>query len=81
MQRPVIQGHKELNKRVPTLLKDRMVDTDALKCKQNGGMTFVPVTQMDISATKIRQQWQQGKDIQFLLPDSVLTLIQQQNIY
>ena len=81
MQRPAIQGHNELNKRLLTLLKDRIVDADALKCKQNGGIAFVPVTQMDISATKIRQQWQQGRDIQFLLPDSVLTLIRQQHIY
>lgn len=81
MQRPAIKGHNELNKRLMSLLKHRLVDADELKRKQNGGIAFVPVTQMDISATNIRQQWQQGKDIQFLLPDSVLTLIRQQHIY
>jgi len=81
MQRPAIKGQNELNKRLLLLLKDRLVDADILKKKQDGGIAFVPVTQLDISATKIRQQWQQGKDIQFLLPDSVLTLIRQQNIY
>ena len=81
MQRPAIKGQNELNKRLLLLLKDRLVDAEILKKKQNGGIAFVPVTQLDISATKIRQQWQQGKDIQFLLPDSVLTLIRQQNIY
>ncbi|MCW9030945.1 MAG: nicotinate-nucleotide adenylyltransferase [Gammaproteobacteria bacterium] len=81
MQRPAIRGHNELNKRLLALLKDRLIDADRLKQKQNGGLAFVPVTQMDISATKIRQMWQQGKDIQFLLPDSVLTLIRQQHIY
>ena len=81
MQRPAIKGQVELNKRLMAQLKHRFVDADNLKTRQNGGICFVPVTQLDISATKIRQQWQQNKDIQFLLPDSVLTLIQQQNIY
>lgn len=81
MQRPDMKGQVELNKRLLSLVKDRLLDVDVLKRKQNGGIAFVPVTQLDISATMIRQQWQQGKDIQFLLPDSVLTLIRQQNIY
>ena len=81
MQRPDMKGQVELNKRLVTLLKDYFVDADELNRKQNNGIAFIPVTQLDISATKIRQQWQQGKDIQFLLPDSVLTLIRQQNIY
>lgn len=79
MKRPT--ANVELNKRLLSLLKDRIVDADKLKTKQNGAVSFVPVTQLDISATSIRQQWQQNKDIKFLLPDSVLTLIQQQNIY
>ena len=81
MQRPAIKGQVELNKRLLAQLKHRFVDADNLKIKQNGGICFVPVTQLGISATKIRQQWQQNEDIQFFLPDSVLTLIQQQNIY
>lgn len=81
MQRPEIKGQTELNKRLLLLLKDHLVDIEGLKRKQNGAISFVPVTQLDISATMIRQQWQQGKDIQFFLPESVLTLIRQQNIY
>lgn len=81
MQRPEIKGQVELNKRLLKLLKHRIVDAENLKSKQNGGISFVPVTQLDISATMIREQWRQGKDIQFFLPDSVLTLIRQQNIY
>lgn len=81
MQRPNVNGKVELNKRLLSQLKDRLVDVDNLKSKLNGSICFVPVTQLDISATMIRQQWQQGKDIQFFLPDSVLTLIRQQNIY
>lgn len=81
MRRPSESGQTKLNKRVFSLIKQRLLDADALKKKQNGGICFVPVTQLDISATMIRQQWQQRHDIQFFLPDAVLTLIQQQNIY
>ena len=81
MQRPAINGQFEINKSLMRQFKERFVDADNLITKQNGAICFVPVTQLDISATKIRQQWQQNKDIQFFLPDSVLTLIQQQNIY
>ncbi len=81
MQRPEIKGQVEINKILLSQLSERLVDIDELKRKQNGAICFVPVTQMDISATMIRQKWQQGKEIQFFTPDTVLTLIQQQNIY
>ena len=81
MQRSGMRGQIELNNRLLLQLKECIIDADNLKIKQNGAVCFVPVTQLDISATKIRQQWQQNIDNQFLLPDSVLTLIQQQNIY
>ena len=82
MQRPdKSSGHIELNKRLLNQLKDRFVDADDFKTKLNGAVCFVPVTQLDISATNIRQLWKDNKEIQFFLPDSVLTLIQQQNIY
>jgi len=81
MQRSGMRGQIELNNRLLLQLKECIIDADNLKTKQNGAVCFVPVTQLDISATKIRQQWQQNIDNQFLLPDSVLTLIQQQNIY
>ena len=81
MQRPNITGTVELNKRLLVQLKHRIVDADNLKRNQHGAICFVPVTQLDISATVIRQYWQESKSIKFFLPDSVLTLIQQQNIY
>lgn len=81
MQRAAINGQMELNKRVVGQVKDRFIDSDNLMTKKNGAICFVPVTQLDISATKIREQWQQNRDSQFFLPDSVLKLIQQQNIY
>ncbi len=81
MQRPACDSKVKLNKRVLTLLKQRIVDVDTMKRSDNGKVCFVPVTQLDISATTIRQYWQENKSIHFFLPDSVLTLIQQQNIY
>jgi len=81
MQRSAMHDQIELNKSLLLQLKELIIDADNLKTKSNGAVCFVAVTQLDISATKIRQQWQQNIDNQFLLPDSVLTLIQQQNIY
>lgn len=81
MRRPDADGKAKINKHLFSLIKHRLLDVDALSKKQNGGICFVPVTQLEISATVIRQQWQECNDIQFFLPDSVLTLIQQQNIY
>ncbi len=81
MRRANVDGKAIINKQLFKLIKHRLLDVDDLKRKDNGGISFVPVTQLEISATVIRQQWQQCNDIQFFLPDSVLTLIQQQNIY
>ena len=81
MQRPDRYGKVELNKRLLAKLKNRIVDTVDFNRFQNGAICFVPVTQLDISATTIRQHWLENKSIQFFLPDSVLRLIQQQNIY
>ena len=81
MRRPDVDGKANINKHLFSKIKHRLLETDIVKNKQNGGVCFVPVTQLEISATMIRQQWQLGNDIQFFLPDSVLTLIQQQNIY
>jgi len=81
MRRPAVDSTANLNKGMLKQVEHRFLDVDVLKKKQNGGICFVSVTQLDISATTIRKYLQQGKDIQFFLPDSVLTLIQQQNIY
>ncbi len=41
----------------------------------------VDVTQLAISATEIRKQYAVGKSIQFLLPDSVIQVIEQLGLY
>lgn len=81
MQRPVSESKAKINKSMFALIKQRLTEVNDLKYKKCGCVCFVAVTQFEISATMIRQQWQQCNDIQFFLPDSVLTLIRQQNIY
>jgi len=46
-----------------------------------GKLTFQAVTQLDISASGIRQRLAEGRDIRYLLPDGVYELIQTQHIY
>jgi nicotinate-nucleotide adenylyltransferase len=81
MQRPVENKQIEMDARLTSLVQQRQVNVEELGKKQHGAISIVPVTQLAISATVIRQQWQQGKDIRFYTPDAVLTLIRQQNIY
>ena len=46
-----------------------------------GGIVFVPVTQLDISSTRIRELIAAGKDVHYLLPDNVYELIKLEKLY
>lgn len=63
------------------LVKEKTVEPDKLSAKQAGYITFIPVTQLDISSTQIRKLLQQGKSVSYLLPEKVEQLILNQNIY
>ena len=63
------------------LVEQKTVTEDKLSRKQAGYITFIPVTQLDISSTHIRQQLQQGNSVRYLLPGDVEQLILNQNIY
>lgn len=56
---------------------------DIERCNKQpaGGVIFSPVTALDISSTDIRRCLQVGKDVRYLMPDSVLEFIKQQDIY
>jgi len=52
-----------------------------LKNSDYGKIIFHLVTQLDISATKIRRMLAENKSIRYLVPDEVITVINNQNIY
>lgn len=47
----------------------------------NGKIWSVPVTQMAISATAIREALYEKRDVRYLLPDAVISLIEQMGLY
>lgn len=59
------------------LVKDVSLFTDS----RAGKLIFYPVTQLDISSTRIRDAIRQRRNVRFLLPDNVIALIEQENIY
>ena len=69
------------NEALASLIKEREAGAAKLAHYQAGKLCFLPVTQLDIASTTIRALIQQGKNIRYLLPDSVYELIKKQNIY
>ncbi|MDH5407563.1 MAG: nicotinate-nucleotide adenylyltransferase [Gammaproteobacteria bacterium] len=57
--------------------------TNPLDCHKQaaGSVVFLPVSPMDISSTQIRKSIRAGLDVSTLLPTSVNSLIQQEQIY
>ena len=55
--------------------------TCELRSTAAGRVTFLSVTQLDISATAIREACKAKKSVRFLLPDAVYQYIQAQNLY
>lgn len=62
-------------------VKQRLVGAEKLDKHAAGKIAFIPVTQLAISATQIRQQLQQDHSVSCLLPEKVKELIINQNIY
>lgn len=56
-------------------------DRQSLKSYVGGKIYFQHVTQLDISATKIRQLYVENKDASFLLPESVNEFIRAKRLY
>lgn len=52
-----------------------------LRAAPSGGICFLPVSQLDISATRIRELLRSGRDPRFLLPDAVLESIRRTGLY
>ncbi|HYD33340.1 MAG TPA: nicotinic acid mononucleotide adenylyltransferase, partial [Methylophilaceae bacterium] len=52
-----------------------------LREKRAGLILMQPITALDISATRIRQDLAQGDNPRYLLPDGVLDYIRAENLY
>jgi nicotinate-nucleotide adenylyltransferase len=64
------------------LVADRQVQDIALFVGGSAGnVMFYPVTQLDISSTRIRDALKQRRSVRYLLPDKVIALIEQDGIY
>lgn len=59
----------------------RVLDAGKLQTQLAGLLLFHPVSQLDISATRIREQLAAGQDAGFLLPDCVLDIIRREGLY
>lgn len=59
----------------------RVADAATLKSRASGLLLFHPVTQLEISGTRIRKILASGKRADFLLPKSVLEVIYSEGLY
>lgn len=65
-----------------SLLEDRVTDRKAdLLAAPGGRVMWFNVTQLDISATGIREQFRLGKNPRFLMPDCVIDAIHFRGLY
>lgn len=73
---------KTLPTALKSLVKQRQVVSVELMVQQSSGaLLFMPVIQLDISATDIRQRIKQNQSINDLVPATVNNFIQQQQLY
>ncbi len=80
--RPGCSRHEiESQSALGQLLKLRQRPAEALVQPPAGGIAFLPVTQLDISSTRIRELVAAGKDARYLLPDNVYEFIKQEKLY
>ncbi len=79
MHRP---GEEMQEAQLQQLVAERSVeDAAALRRQPGGSILFQPVTQLAISATDIRRRARQGCSLRYLLPDAVITIIEQLKLY
>jgi nicotinate-nucleotide adenylyltransferase len=79
MQRPGQRSN--FTGEIRNIVERRKVDEYALQDQQCGKIVFLDVTQLDIASSRIRQLIADGFSPRYLVPDSVLELIDTKNIY
>lgn len=62
-------------------LAERFCSVDEIKNAESGKITCLGVSQLDISATRIRNLILEKRTLKFLLPDSVIQFIEKHNLY
>lgn len=78
LQRPSLSA--KIPHELAIFLQDKLVDYNQIK-GQVGQIAYLQQTPLDISSTKIRTNLEQGRSVQFLLPDSVLDYINLHKLY
>jgi nicotinate-nucleotide adenylyltransferase len=74
-------NHDDLDEVLQNLVQQHEMGLEQLSQHAAGGLVFVAVTQLDISATTLREQICAGQDIRYLLPDPVYQMIKMQKLY
>ena len=74
-------NHDDLDETLQNLMEQHEIAPERMARQAAGGLIFVPVTQLDISASGIREQIRAGQDIRYLLPDPVYEMIKEQQLY
>lgn len=80
MQRPG-QDLDAASPRLRALLQERLSEPAQLRHGTSGRIVVCPVTQLDISATRIRESIASGRDVHYLLPDRVIDYIRRERLY
>ena len=62
-------------------LQNRFCSVEEIKNFPSGKIAFVDVSQLDISATNIRELVRVNRSIKYLLPDSVIEFIENRKLY
>ncbi len=80
MQRPALDG--QCSAELLAIVGERAAaEPEALRHCPAGLLFFQPVTQLDISGTRIRRLLKEGKSPRYLLPDDVLDIILAEGFY
>ena len=67
---------------VAMLVQEREVDdTEALMAEPAGRLMFLPVTQLEISSSRVRETAARGGELRYLVPEPVRRLIQDSHCY
>jgi len=74
-------GERDFTTQVQKLFPEALREKTFWRLPEGKTMRFLPVTRLEISATKIREKVRSGASIRFLVPEAVRNLILQEGLY